>query len=189
MNPIADIEPKKFWDRLDMSAGPDGCWIWSGATNQGGYGRLKAGKVRVLAHRVAFKIKNGEIPPGKFVLHRCDNPPCCNPAHLFAGTDLDNVTDMHAKGRARKATGDASGSRRHPERLPRGENHIYRKHPELCVRGVENGSAKLNDEQAREIRRLYSEGGWTHRSLAARYGIRHSGIYSILYAVTWRHVA
>lgn len=71
------------------------CVVWTGRRDEKGYGR--AGRRK--AHRVAWETANGPIPTGLCVLHRCDNPPCCNPAHLFLGTQLDNVRDREAKGR------------------------------------------------------------------------------------------
>jgi len=78
--------------------GGDGCWLWTGSTGRGGYGQLSyAGKYQ-RAHRVAWILTFGEIPPGMFVLHRCDVPPCCRPDHLFLGTQRDNIHDMLQKG-------------------------------------------------------------------------------------------
>src|SRR6185295_10809571 len=85
----------------------DGCWEWQGWRNAGGYGVLASGPAGrqkdELAHRIAWRLTNGAIPDGLRVLHRCDNPPCCNPAHLFLGSDADNVADCIAKGRSRRA--------------------------------------------------------------------------------------
>ncbi len=87
----------------------DGCWLWLGATGRGGYGSLaftlstaKHGLrvyLPVRAHVAAYQILVGPIPPGHHVLHTCDNPPCCNPEHLFTGTNTDNVRDAILKGR------------------------------------------------------------------------------------------
>ncbi len=79
-----------------------GCWGWTGAENRFGYGVIGTGPASAkprLAHRVRWELVNGPIPPGLYVLHRCDNPPCTNPAHLFLGTYADNVHDMIDKGR------------------------------------------------------------------------------------------
>lgn len=88
--------------RVDKRAGPDKCWPWVGGSLNEGYGCIRLGSSHgriVLAHRAAWAIANGPIPDGLFVLHHCDNPPCCNPAHLFLGTHQDNMDDMVAKGR------------------------------------------------------------------------------------------
>lgn len=90
---------ERFWKKVDRR-GPDECWPWTGATVQG-YGRLNIDNRSVLAPRVLIEVEFGvPVPPHLRVLHHCDNPPCCNPAHLFIGTQADNVADMWAKGRA-----------------------------------------------------------------------------------------
>lgn len=106
--PPQGMTPERFWTRVDTS-NPDGCWEWtgnrSGGTRTAPYGRFQRtvnGKLQIVrAHRYAYEITYGPIPDGLRVLHRCDNPPCCRPDHLFLGTDLDNALDKKAKGRAR----------------------------------------------------------------------------------------
>lgn len=84
-----------FWARVDMS-GP-GCWEWQGCTDRCGYGKVgHLGKTK-RAHRRAYELSNGPIDPGLCVCHRCDNPRCCNPGHLFLGTHADNMSDRDAK--------------------------------------------------------------------------------------------
>lgn len=82
-----------FWSRVDVR-GPDECWPWMNAKTPNGYGTVYFGGRMVGAHRVSWELTHGPIPDGLFVLHHCDNPPCCNPAHLFTGTHTDNVRDM-----------------------------------------------------------------------------------------------
>lgn len=91
---------QKLQSHLDSSAGPDACWEWTG-TVTAGYGKVAGGYKRptVYAHRIAWVQANGAIPEGMVVCHSCDNPLCCNPAHLFLGTPLDNMRDRDAKGR------------------------------------------------------------------------------------------
>lgn len=89
--------PVRFWRSVRRGAA-DQCWPWLGATVFGGYGAFRLDGRLVRAHRVAFFLSNGRWPAA-FVLHACDNPPCCNPDHLFEGTNDDNVHDMIAKGR------------------------------------------------------------------------------------------
>lgn len=97
-----------FWLDVDLNGPlvrPDlgECWIWTGARMR--YGYFQYGKKLIGAHRVAWELRNGPIPDGLYVLHRCDNPPCVRPDHLFLGTAADNTADMVAKGRYRHSTG------------------------------------------------------------------------------------
>lgn len=79
-----------------------GCWEWSGDRDKDGYGRVSVGSKNVFVHRLIYELCVSEIPMGMQVLHHCDNPPCCNPDHLFVGTNQDNVDDMTGKGRQRR---------------------------------------------------------------------------------------
>lgn len=80
--------------------GPDECWPWTARSQVEGYGYMTVSTgVNALAHRKVFELAHGPIPEGLDVCHHCDNPPCCNPAHLFSGTRTDNVRDSKAKGR------------------------------------------------------------------------------------------
>ena len=88
---------------------PSGCWEWQGHRNKDGYGTIWKGTSMALTHRALWEEVNGPIPEGLLVLHTCDNPPCCNPEHLFLGTQADNNADMVAKGRHRPCPGEKSG--------------------------------------------------------------------------------
>ena len=76
-----------------------GCWLWEGYCNPDGYGQRKINGKSIRMHRLSFELYNGGIPANLHVLHRCDNPMCCNPEHLFLGTHSDNMKDMWSKGR------------------------------------------------------------------------------------------
>ena len=91
---------ERFWEKVDRR-GPDECWPWTGAVSSTGYGNFGQGGMhrQVGAHRIAFVLSGGVIPPGSCVCHGCDNRACCNPAHLFLGSDTDNVQDMIRKER------------------------------------------------------------------------------------------
>lgn len=110
-----------------------------------------------LAHRVAWTLSQGEIPDGLQVLHRCDNPPCVNPAHLFLGTQEENVADMGAKGRARGHSAP----------------------------GESNPMAKLTWEQAEEIRRAYAAGEGSYKTIGQRYGVHAQTVCDIVRGRRW----
>lgn len=78
----------------------DDCWVWVKGANNSGYGLFYTSGKKIRAHRFAWELFFGPIPPGLSVLHRCDVPPCVNPDHLFLGTNYDNIQDMIRKGRA-----------------------------------------------------------------------------------------
>lgn len=89
----------RFWSKVNRSGGPDACWPWMGTRILSGYGQIwENGKHRPATH-IALRLAGRPLAPGEQACHQCDNPPCVNPAHLFAGSRSDNVQDMVAKGR------------------------------------------------------------------------------------------
>lgn len=160
----------RFWAKLDRTGN---CWLWTGMKNGHGYGMWSVttqGKItKYLSHRVAYTLMNGPIPPGKWVLHKCDTPLCCKPDHLYLGTAIDNSRDMKERGRS--ATGDKNGMRKHPERHVSGED---------C------NLTRLTAAQVREIRQLRAE-GWTYPQIGERYGVHEQTIGQIIRRVTWRY--
>lgn len=95
---------ERLWLLVDQSGGPDACWPWKGARNRQGYGRFAiTSRKQGAAHRVALELFLGEpLPADLMACHRCDNPPCCNPSHLFVGSALANKADCVAKRRHAK---------------------------------------------------------------------------------------
>jgi hypothetical protein len=165
----ATVDPiVRFMSKVDRNAA-GGCWIWIACRGSGGYGRFGHGRSD-WAHRVSWELHRGPIPEGMFVCHSCDVRACVNPDHLWLGTNADNLADMRAKGRA--ATGDRHGSQTKPESRPRGERH---------------GSARLTEEDVREIRRRRSAGEPQQR-VANHFGISQGRVSEISRGLAWRHV-
>jgi hypothetical protein len=150
----------------------NGCWIWTGATDAAGYGQ----KV-VLTHRLMYEIAYSQ-KPSNFVLHRCDNPSCFRPSHLFDGTAADNSRDMMVKGRS------SAGKPRPSER---GANH-YTKRRGLSLSGEHSPSAKLTQSQVAQIRREYSPHGRNGKSgarLARELGVHISTVQKVASGRNW----
>lgn len=149
--------------KVDRSGGPDACWPWTDSTTQKGYGRIRrggGGSPRIGAHQAAFEIVNGPVPVGMIVCHRCDNPPCCNPAHLFLGTVAENNADKMAKGRHRYGQWDRA-----------------------------HGNTKLTASDVRTIRQEYADGTATQVGLASRFGVHPETIRGIIRMNSWAHVS
>ncbi len=96
--------PERFWAKVDATGGPEACWPWRAGRHKQGYGRFTPpGGPLSLAHRVACELAHGPAPTGIDALHACDNPPCCNPAHLRWATHAENMRDMLRRGRSGRA--------------------------------------------------------------------------------------
>lgn len=154
--------PAPFWSRVVKG---DGCWEWTGARS-GGYGTVAVGGRTVKAHRVSWEMTFGAIPDGLCVLHRCDNPGCVRPDHLFLGTVDDNNKDRAAKGRSRGVFDSSAG---HPAKKRRGEKHWQ---------------ARLSDDDVRAIRARRASGALCD-DIARDYGVNPATISRIARGV-WR---
>ena len=176
------------WIRAVVANPPDVCAPFPGYKNGEGYGRVQYCERLWLAHRVAYTLAFGPIPEGLQVNHRClQSPACCNPGHLYVGTQIENMQDRDRDGTT--ARGDRSGARTHPERLARGDRSGSRLHPERLnpARGEQNWSAKLTDDDVREIRRRRAAGE-TGVSLAREFGVVKQMISNIILRKSWAHV-
>ena len=146
----------RFWSFVEVTES-DQCWIWRGQTRKGyGYFLLLGREVR--ATRIAILLTEGSIPDDKNACHRCDNPCCVNPSHLFLGTHQENMDDMAAKGR----------------RAP-------------ALIGQDHKMAKLRDDDVREIKRLLSA-GVSGAAIARQFNVTPSTIYWISSGRHWGHV-
>jgi len=173
---------QRLWPRLVKG---DGCWEWPGDRNTEGYGRICIGNQKRYTHRTAWELTNGPIPLGMFVCHRCDNPPCCNPEHLFLGTAIDNNRDMKEKGRA--ARGDASGMRKHPEKIPCGDRNGARTHPESILRGEGRWNAKLSEADVLMMRQRH-RAGEASANIARELNINVGTVRDAVAGRTWSHI-
>lgn len=152
-----ELDDESRWTKMLASSKWAGeCLEWQMARNRAGYGVTNHRKKKWLAHRLAHALQAGQIPEGLNVLHTCDNPPCINPDHLWAGTQKDNMQDKMRKGRAGAA------------------------------KGPDSAHSKLTLDQVIEIRRLHSEEGIGSRILCRRYSMSRSAIRQILSRQTWR---
>ena len=151
---------KRFLSNISIAG--NGCWDWSARRSQHGYGWFYYNKKQRIASRVSWELHHGEIPKEMCVCHKCDNPACVNPDHLFLGTHQENMRDRDRKGR------NKCGS------LPiaRGEQHSF---------------SKLKDEDVREIRNLYSQ-GMLQREIGKRFGIVRQNVSKILLGQRWKHI-
>lgn len=147
-----------FWSRV---AKADGCWVWAGGRGSSGYGRFKFQRKWYGAHRVSYELNCGPIPPGLFVCHHCDNPPCVRPDHLFVGTAADNNLDRVKK---------------HGRPFGYGYNV-----------GEENGQSVLTAELVQRARDLRARGLF-FQEIATLIGVHRSTIASACHRQSWRHV-
>lgn len=151
---------ERFWSKVDKKS-DDECWNWLASTHRKGYGQINLGdrgKGMISSHRLSWIIHYGEIPNDMHVLHKCDNPKCVNPKHLFLGTNIDNVRDMKQKGRTRK-----------------GENHWNSKLTEKDVMEIKTSYIPWN--------RNYSLS-----ALAKRFGVDVGTIHAIVIGRNWKWV-
>lgn len=180
---------------------PDECWEYKTATSH--YGQFWFRNRNLSAHRVAYYLHTQEDPGELQICHTCDNPPCCNPAHLFKGTQKDNMEDKCRKGRQatglrngaytmphRVPRGDRAGSRRSIQSRPRGDNHPLR-NPKFFHKlnhGEKCHTVKLTREDVFKIRAEYQINYVPFTETAKRYNVNPTTIEKIVKRKTWKHI-
>ena len=150
----------RFWKKVDKSTSAHGCWLWTGATTNYGYGVIGRGRRRegiARAHVLSYEWAYGPVPAGMVVCHDCDTPACVNPEHLFAAPQTENIADMNRKGRG----------------IP----------PPRKAREA-NPSAKLDYLDVALVRTLLDH-GMSHRGIAGKIGVSKSTITRIATNQTW----
>lgn len=151
-------DQERFWSKVDKR-GENECWEWTASRSPFGYGRINIRGRIEFAHRMAVVFATGNpIPDGENVLHSCDNPPCCNPAHLRTGTQEDNAADRESRGRGNQP------------------------------RGSKNGKTVFIEDEVVHIKRLLKEGRLNKGQIAEAFGCSRSAIEGIAIGRTWSHI-
>lgn len=190
-----------------------GCWEWTGYTNRAGYGEMSSKWGKTSSHRMSYATFNGDIPDGMYVCHKCDNPPCINPNHLFLGTAQDNVRDSFQKNRDNKKGKVLSAE--HKQKIAanhrsvlseKGRQRIVDFHKgrpktevakermrqsKLAIRerylGSANPTSKLKNEDVLTIRGRHANGE-TMAQLARDYKIGETTVSRIVKRKVWTHI-
>lgn len=136
------------------------CWVWLKCKDKNGYGVFYDGKKNIKAHRYSYELYVNKIRKGLCCLHKCDNPSCVNPEHLFLGTMQDNMADKMSKGR----------------------------HKTNATKGSKNPFAKLTEKQVLEIRQKFSTGKYTKEGLGIEYKVSSTTIRNIIIKKKWKHI-
>ena len=160
LNKYGNHKPAAERLRARVKITSNGCWEWLGWKNKGGYGEISIYGKSVQTHRASWELKNGPIPPGKIIRHKCDNRACINPDHLLLGTAQENSDDARIRNRL---------------------------HPKI---GNLNANHKLTDENVKEIREVASNASneATYTSLAIKFHVSKATIQKVVLKITWKHL-
>lgn len=146
---------KRFWSKVNKTTN-DQCWVWNAGCNPNGYGNFWVNGKTVTASCYAYTLTYGSIPNHKHVLHKCDNPPCCNPEHLFLGTSKDNAIDRENKHRCNRDKGD------------------------------DHTNSKLNWNAVNTIRAKHNSGELSQTELACMFNVSIQLINKIVHNKMWK---
>jgi hypothetical protein len=167
-------EAERFWYKVSFIDKSGECWEWPGFTDRHGYGlvsRVRDGSSSTItASRFMWELTHCQVPEGFEVCHRCDNPPCVRPDHLFLGTHADNIHDAQSKGR-----------------IPTARPPIRAAHHGSS--GENSRFAKLTGEAVRQLRATYAAGDRNMSQLASDYGLNISNVSRIIQRKQYRNVA
>ena len=152
---------ERFWSRVDKSDA-DGCWFWLGTINNKGYGSIRFEGKTYGSHVISFFLEHGRFPE-TCGLHKCDNPLCVRPDHIFEGTKKDNTVDMMNKGRHKHGTGNTG------------------------KKGSSSSRARFTDEQVRDMRNMLKNGA-TLQVVADKYNAHKAYISLIKRGLRWAHI-
>jgi len=156
----------RFWSKVDVKRQEE-CWPYMGQRLPKGYGLFYANGRKGLAHRFVVEMEHGPIPAGLLVCHHCDNPTCCNPNHLYIGSQTQNLADMHERGRA-------------PTPAYRSAVGL-----ECAARGTEHWNAKLDADKVRAIRVAIG----SQSAIAKKFGVSRRTVGLVIQRKLWRHVS
>jgi hypothetical protein len=146
---------QRFWEKVDE------CWPWQASKCNYGYGQLEVNGRPMRSNRLTYELTHGSIPDELEALHTCNNPPCCNPAHIYAGTQTDNMQDAKKAGRL----------------------HKFALKP-----GTAYPRAKLDDDKVRFIRSAYAAGTVTLKQLGMQFNVTEQMIWLVVHRKKWQHV-
>jgi len=162
---------KEYFEDKFIPEPNSGCWLWLGALDHDGYGSFYVKRnVEPKAHRFSYELYCEPIPENLSVLHKCDNPCCVNPDHLFVGTQDDNMKDMKNKGRHRNP--EINGLKLHPEKAARGEKV---------------NTAKLTEKDCYKVVEYYKQ-GYTQKQISEIYNVHYTTIGGVINGRYWKHL-
>jgi len=169
------VARRDLWERKVLPRLPAPPWsihqcvFWPGAKDTKGYGQIRHNNKNIIVSRLALEVALGrELMPGECACHRCDNPACCNPFHIFVGSHSDNMKDAQAKGRMR--------------------GQFVRGHNAPVARGECCGNAVLTEADVREMRSRHATLGHGSRKLSKAFGVSRATAQAVINRKTWRHV-